>query len=44
MAIGYNLNVSTVSVQAEADTPLLCVIRDEVGLTGTKFGCGKGFG
>ncbi|MEK0429276.1 MAG: hypothetical protein RL001_1803, partial [Pseudomonadota bacterium] len=33
-------NGSTVSVQAEPDTPLLWVIRDEVGLTGTKFGCG----
>ena len=40
MAISYNLNGSTVSVQSEADTPLLWVIRDEVGLTGTKFGCG----
>ena len=27
-------------VQAEADTPLLWVIREQVGLTGTKFGCG----
>jgi isoquinoline 1-oxidoreductase alpha subunit len=27
-------------VNAEPDTPLLWVIRDEVGLTGTKFGCG----
>jgi isoquinoline 1-oxidoreductase alpha subunit len=40
MAISFNLNGSTVSVQSEADTPLLWVIRDEVGLTGTKFGCG----
>ena len=40
MAIRFNLNGSTVSVQSEADTPLLWVIRDEVGLTGTKFGCG----
>lgn len=40
MAISFNLNGSTVNVQAEADTPLLWVIRDEVGLTGTKFGCG----
>ena len=40
MAISFNLNGSTVTVQAEADTPLLWVIRDEVGLTGTKFGCG----
>jgi len=29
-------------VQAEADTPLLWVLRDELGLTGTKFGCGMG--
>jgi isoquinoline 1-oxidoreductase alpha subunit len=40
MEISFNLNGSTVSVQAEPDTPLLWVIRDEVGLTGTKFGCG----
>ena len=40
MAISFNLNGSTVSVQAEPDTPLLWVIRDEVGLTGTRFGCG----
>ena len=40
MAISFDLNGSTVSVQAEPDTPLLWVIRDEVGLTGTKFGCG----
>ena len=40
MAISFNLNGTTVSVQAEPDTPLLWVIRDEVGLTGTKFGCG----
>lgn len=41
MAISFNLNGSTVSVQSEPDTPLLWVIRDEIGLTGTKFGCGK---
>ena len=40
MAISFNLNGLTVTVQAEPDTPLLWVIRDEVGLTGTKFGCG----
>ncbi len=27
----------------DTDVPLLWVIRDELGLTGTKFGCGKGF-
>ena len=31
------------SVQVDADTPLLWVLRDELGLTGTKFGCGGGF-
>ncbi len=30
------------SVAAEGDTPLLWVLRDELGLTGTKFGCGMG--
>ncbi|AIY41759.1 Isoquinoline 1-oxidoreductase alpha subunit [Collimonas arenae] len=36
----FNLNGKKVSVEAEPDTPLLWVIRDEIGLTGTKFGCG----
>ena len=31
------------SVQVDGDTPLLWVLRDELGLTGTKFGCGGGF-
>lgn len=34
------LNDISVTVEAEPDTPLLWVIRDEVGLTGTKYGCG----
>ena len=37
------LNGRTVSVTSPDDTPLLWVIRDEFGLTGTKFGCGIGF-
>ncbi len=28
---------------ADADTPLLWILRDELGYTGTKFGCGRGF-
>jgi isoquinoline 1-oxidoreductase alpha subunit len=40
MAISLNLNGKTVAVDAEPDTPLLWVIRDDAGLTGTKFGCG----
>jgi isoquinoline 1-oxidoreductase subunit alpha len=37
-----DLNGRTVSVRSPDDTPLLWVIRDEFGLTGTKFGCGIG--
>jgi isoquinoline 1-oxidoreductase alpha subunit len=35
-----NINGKTHDVQVEADTPLLWVIREQVGLTGTKYGCG----
>ncbi len=35
-----NINNKAYEVQAEPDTPLLWVIRDKVGLKGTKFGCG----
>jgi isoquinoline 1-oxidoreductase alpha subunit len=35
-----NINGKTVSVEAAKDTPLLWVLRDEVGMTGTKYGCG----
>ncbi len=35
-----NINGSMRDVEAEADTPLLWVIREQVGLTGTKYGCG----
>ena len=35
-----NLNGKTVTVDAPDGTPLLWVIRDELKLTGTKFGCG----
>jgi isoquinoline 1-oxidoreductase alpha subunit len=40
MAIRFQLNGKPVSVEADPDTPLLWVIRDEIGLKGTKFGCG----
>ena len=42
MATQLKINGKTVSVKAEPDTPLLWVVRDEVGLMGTKFGCGAG--
>src|SRR5881275_529612 len=35
-----SINGKTRDVQAEAGTPLLWVIREQVGLTGTKYGCG----
>jgi isoquinoline 1-oxidoreductase alpha subunit len=35
-----NINGKTRDVQVEADTPLLWVIREQLGLTGTKYGCG----
>ncbi|AHI25651.1 (2Fe-2S)-binding protein [Komagataeibacter swingsii] len=38
----FRLNGREVTVDVPGDTPLLWVIRDEVGLTGTKFGCGIG--
>ena len=40
MGIQFNVNGKAVDAKAESDTPLLWVIRDEIGLTGTKFGCG----
>lgn len=40
--IEFEINGKTVNVDAEPDTPLLWAIRDEIGLTGTKFGCGIG--
>ena len=35
-----NINGKAYDVQVEDDTPLLWVIREQVGLTGTKYGCG----
>jgi isoquinoline 1-oxidoreductase alpha subunit len=38
----FTINGRAVSTDVDDDTPLLWVIRDEIGLTGTKFGCGIG--
>ena len=38
--ISFNINKKPVKVEADPSTPLLWVIREELGLTGTKFGCG----
>jgi isoquinoline 1-oxidoreductase alpha subunit len=35
-----NVNGKRMEVEAEADTPLLWVLREQLGLTGTKYGCG----
>ena len=40
MSITLKVNGQTHSVDVDDDTPLLWVLRDTLGLTGTKFGCG----
>ena len=41
MAIEFSLNGKPVSLDVDADMPLLWALRDIAGLTGTKYGCGK---
>jgi isoquinoline 1-oxidoreductase alpha subunit len=43
MAISFTVNGQVRSLDVEPDTPLLWAIRETLGLTGTKFGCGIGF-
>ena len=38
--IKLNINGKSYDIDLPKDTPLLWVLRDEIGLTGTKFGCG----
>jgi isoquinoline 1-oxidoreductase alpha subunit len=40
MSVSLTVNGKTHSLDLDDDTPLLWAIRDEIGLTGTKFGCG----
>lgn len=40
MAFTLSVNGRTHSIDADGDTPLLWVLRDVLGMTGTKFGCG----
>jgi isoquinoline 1-oxidoreductase alpha subunit len=42
MPISFSVNGRPARTDEEADTPLLWVLRDEIGLKGTKFGCGIG--
>jgi aerobic-type carbon monoxide dehydrogenase small subunit (CoxS/CutS family) len=41
-AMEIEVNGKTYPVRYESDTPLLYVLRDELGLTGSKYGCGEG--
>jgi isoquinoline 1-oxidoreductase alpha subunit len=41
--VTLKINGQDHAYDGDTDVPLLWVIRDELGLTGTKFGCGKGF-
>ena len=40
MAIAFTVNERARSVDADPETPLLWVLREDLGLTGTKYGCG----
>lgn len=40
MTVSLTINDQTVAVDADPATPLLWVLRDHLGMTGTKFGCG----
>src|SRR5438445_8161932 len=42
MAISLKVNGATRSVEAEPDTPLLYVLRNDLELNGAKCGCGRG--
>jgi isoquinoline 1-oxidoreductase alpha subunit len=42
MTTSLEINGRMVQVEAAPDTPLLWVLRDEAGLTGSKYGCGVG--
>ena len=41
MNIDFTINGTKASVDVPAEMPLLWVVRDELGLKGTKYGCGK---
>jgi hypothetical protein len=44
VTVSFKVNGGPVSVNAPQGTPLLWVIRDQLKLTGVKFGCGVGLG
>jgi isoquinoline 1-oxidoreductase alpha subunit len=40
--LSLSINAKSVELDVEPETPLLWVLRDHLGLTGTKYGCGRG--
>ena len=40
MTINFTLNGEAAASESDGETPLLWVLRDELGMTGTKYGCG----
>jgi isoquinoline 1-oxidoreductase subunit alpha len=40
--VAFTINGKPAAVDADADTPLLWIVREHLKLTGTKFGCGAG--
>lgn len=40
MTISFSVNDEVVSIDADPDMPLLWIVREQLGLTGSKFGCG----
>ena len=41
--VAFTINGKPASVEADAETPLLWIVREHLKLTGTKFGCGGGY-
>lgn len=41
-ALHFTINGQPCAVEVDDDTPLLWILRDSLGMTGTKFGCGVG--
>ena len=43
MPVTFRLNGDPITLDDDGETPLLWAIREQAGLTGTKFGCGRSF-
>ncbi len=42
-SISFSINGQKTAVEASPDTPVLWIIREQLGLTGTKYGCGRAY-